>query len=162
MAEEETTPKETVTHEHIMDQLMPLRDRIVKMETIINYHDKEFQTVKKSIGDLTKNVKYNQDQILSKLEKYNKDYMDVMYEQYRETTESNTLIAQQIQENKNKFESYVAKWKAVQAAVWFTIILTVGVVGWGLSTAQDLGFFETHSINEQQTSQELVLEDFDE
>ena len=158
---DETTPNDEATatshdlshevsHEQIMDQLLPLRDRIVKIETIINYHDKEFQTVKGSIGDLTKIVDRNQVQIIDKLEQYNKDYLDVMYEQYRENTEHSAEIVQQIQTNKNTFDNWVSKWRAVSWAVWFTITITLAAVGWGLTTAHDLGFFDVHKINEVQ------------
>ena len=160
MTDETLPPEETaatahdlsheVSHEQIMDQLLPLRDRIVKIETIINYHDKEFQTVKNSIGDLTKTVNYNQDQILGKLETYNKDYLDLSYEQYRENTERQTQIVTNIQNNKNTFENYVAKWRAVTWAVWFTITITLAAVGWGISTAHDLGFFDVNKINQVQ------------
>ena len=150
--EEQTTHDLThdVSHEQIMDQLLPLRDRIVKIETIINYHDKEFQTVKNSIGDLTKTVERNQDQLFTKLDLYNKNYMDVLYEQFRENTENSAEIVEKINTNKHTFESYVAKWRAVTWAVWFTICITLTAVGWGISTAHDLGFFDVNKINAAQ------------
>ena len=150
---QETLPPESeeeISHKNIMDQLLPLRDRIVKMETVVNYHDKEFQTVKNSIGDLTKTVEFHHNQILSKLDEQNKNYMDVMYEQYRESSENNVEITKKIQENKTTFEAYVARWKAITWAVWFTITITLAAVGWGLSAAQDLGFFDIRQINAAQ------------
>lgn len=146
---------ETVSHENIMTELLSLRDRIVKTETIIHYHDKEFQTVKNSISTLNKTVDRNQVQILDKLEKYNKDYLDLSYEQYREHTAGQAEIVKQIQVNKTTFEHYVSKWKAVSWAVWFTVCVTLTAVAWGLSTAKDLGFFDVNRVDGQQISQEL-------
>jgi hypothetical protein len=147
--EEENNEHGGVTHEQIMDQLMPLRDRIVKIETIVDYHDKEFQTVKHSIATLNKTVDSHHDQTLLRLEQYNKNYMDVLYEQYRESAEISNKISSKIQDNRNNFESYVGKWKAVQAAVWFTICLTLATVAYGFKVAQEVGFFETHKIGEE-------------
>lgn len=147
---DETAEEEAISHQHIMDQLLPLRDRIVKIETVINYHDKEFQSVKNSIGDLTIIVDRHQDQILEKLEQHNKNYMDVMYEQYRKSMIYRTEIARKIEGNKNTFESYVSKWKAVTWAVWFTISITLAAIGWGITTAKDLGFFDVNRINAAQ------------
>jgi len=145
---------------YLAEQLLPLRDRIIKIETIINYHDKEFQNVKKSLLELNKTVDRHQEQILARLELYNKNYMDVLYSQYREQTDQHHVQLGRIDANKNTFDSYVAKWRAVTWAVWFTISVTLGAVGWGLTTAQELGFFETHKLH-QPTSQELTS-DFDE
>lgn len=161
--EEDTTTttqeKQTAQLEaYLIEQLVPLRDRIIKIETVINYHDKEFQNVKRSLSELAKTVDRHQAQILDKLEVYNKNYMDVLYSQYREQTDQHHEQLDKINANKNTFESYVARWKAVTWAVWFTICVTLATVGWGLSTAKDLGFFETHSLNEQ-TSYDFVVED---
>ena len=156
---QETLPPESeeeISHKNIMDQLLPLRDRIVKMETVVNYHDKEFQTVKNSIGDLTKTVEFHHNRILSKLDEQNKNYMDVMYEQYRESSENNVEITKRIQDNKTTFEAYVARWKAVTWAVWFTITITLAALGWGLSAAQDLGFFDVRKINAAQEIQQQL------
>ena len=153
MEEEDTSTQ--VTHEAIMDQILSLRDRVVKTETIIHYHDKEFQTVKNSIATLNKTMDRQHMQILDKLEQYNKDALDVLYEQYRENSESQTEIVKQIQINKTTFESYVSKWRAVSWAVWFTITVTLAAVGWGLSTARDLGFFHIDRADGTHISQEL-------
>ena len=77
--------------------------------------------------------------------------MDVLYSQYREQANQHHEQLDKIKANKNTFDSYVAKWKAVTWAVWFTICVTLGAVAWGFTTAVELGFFETHSITEQIT-----------
>ena len=142
MEEEPIEQEDKDLDSQISEHILPLRDRIVKIETIINYHDKEFQNVKGCISDLARTVDRNQVQILDKMEQYNKDNMDVLYSQYRESSVNNADIIKKIQSNKNTFDSYVAKWKAVSWAVWFTISVTLGAVAWGLTTAQDLGLFD--------------------
>lgn len=149
---ENTPPEdEDVTHQHIMDQLMPLRDRIVKIETIVDYHDKEFQNVKNSITDLNKTIDRNAGQIMDKLEHHNKTFMDMSYEQIRDNAENNAVIVKSIETNKNTFDNWVSKWRAVSWAVWFTISVALTAVGWGISTMHDLGFFEIV----QQTSAQI-------
>jgi hypothetical protein len=135
------------------EHLLPLRDRIVKIETVINYHDKEFTNVKDSINKLSETVDRNQKQILERMEHHNKNYMDVLYSQYREMNEHNIQIDRKIQDNKNTFNTFVTKWKAISWAVWFTISVTLGAVGWGISTAKDLGFFNTQQVKAQQQQQ---------
>ena len=157
--EEDTT---TTTHEkqtaeleaYLIEQLVPLRDRIIKIETVINYHDKEFQNVKRSLSELAKTVDRHQEQILDKLEVYNKNHLDVLYSQHREQYKHHHEQLAKIKDNKNTFDSYVAKWKAVTWAVWFTICVTLGAVAWGFTSAVELGFFETHSITKQVTIEE--------
>ena len=119
-----------------------LRDRIVKIETIVDFHDREFQNVKTSISDLSKSMDEQHHAIIEKLESHNKSFMDVTYSRYREQEKQNEELRKNIQENKNTFENWVNKWKAISWAVWFTITVTLGAVGWGFTTAQDLGLFD--------------------
>jgi hypothetical protein len=146
MTEEYLPPEseyaEDLTHKDIVDQLLPLRDRIVKIETVVAYHEKEFQNVKNSISDLSRTMDQQHQVIIEKLEQHNKTFMDVTYAQHRDNAKTNSQLKASIQSNKVTFESYVAKWKAVSWAVWFTITVTLGAVAWGFSTAKDLGLFE--------------------
>jgi len=135
MTDENTTDDTT-------DEMLPLRDRIVKIETIVDYHDREFQNVKTSISDLTKVMDEQHHQILNKLEDHNKAFMDVTYSRYREQEKSNNRLRESIQSNKNTFDNFVSKWKAISWAVWFTITVTLSAVAWGFSTARDLGLFD--------------------
>ena len=149
--------KITANNEHNDDQMLTLRDRVLKVETVIEYHDKEFQQVKRSISELTKTVNRNQDQILTKLDKYNKVYMDLMYDSMKEHADHNAAIVASIQVNKNNFNSHVSKWKAITWAVWVTISITLGAVGWGLSAAQQLGFFETRTMLSQEANNPTTI-----
>jgi hypothetical protein len=118
-----------------------LRDRIVKIETIVDFHDREFQNVKGSISDLSKTMDEQHHTILEKMEEHNKNFMDVTYSRYREQEKQNEELRDKIQDNRNVFDNWVSKWKAISWAVWFTISVTLGAVGWGLTTAKDLGLF---------------------
>jgi len=135
MTDENTTDDTT-------DEMLPLRDRIVKIETIVDYHDREFQNVKTSISDLSKVMDEQHHQILNKLEDHNKSFMDVTYSRYREQEKSNNRLRESIQSNKNTFDNFVSKWKAISWAVWFTISVTLSTIAWGFSTARDLGLFD--------------------
>ena len=99
MTDENTTDDTT-------DEMLPLRDRIVKIETIVDYHDREFQNVKTSISDLTKVMDEQHHQILNKLEDHNKAFMDVTYSRYREQEKSNNRLRESIQSNKNTFDNF--------------------------------------------------------
>ena len=124
------------------NEILPLRDRIVKIETIVDYHDREFQNVKTSISDLSETMDKQHHAILDKMEDHNKAFMDVTYSRYRDQEKSTNELRESIQQNKNTFENWVSKWKAISWAVWFTISVTLGAVAWGFTTAKDLGLFD--------------------
>lgn len=158
MTEETQNTNSDIIHEinDLEDKILPLRDRIVKIETVIDYHDKEFDNVKNCISELADTMDKQHETLLEKLEQHNKNMMDVTYSQYRDANKSHNELRESIQDNKNTFDSFVAKWKAISWAVWFTISVTLGAVGWGLSAAKDLGLFEavktTVEIQKQQDS----------
>jgi len=133
----------------ITEHMLPLRDRIIKIETIINYHDKEFQNVKNSLADLTETVDRHQSQILERLEQYNKVSMDITYEQYRENQTKNADIVESITANRNQFDKFVGKWRAVTRAVWLTISLISMAIVWAITTGTGLGIIEVNNPYEQ-------------
>ena len=124
------------------EHILQLRDRIIKIETIINYHDKEFQNVKASLADLADTVERHQVVILARLDEYNRQSLDVTYEQYRENAEKGTALDTKITAVDKKFDGFVKKWRAVTLAVWLTVATMSSVVAWVMTTGQDLGFVD--------------------
>ena len=136
--DEPTSDNTTRTQEH----LLQLRDRIIKIETIINYHDKEFRDVKAGLADLADTVERQQFNILERLEEYNKQALDVTYEQYRDNAKVGTDLATKITAVDTKFDNFIKKWRAVSLAVWFTLVIVFGAAAWVITTGANLGVIE--------------------
>ncbi len=143
-------PKDLITDDElntkITEQMLPLRDRIIKIETIINYHDKEFQNVKQSLNDLSDTLDKHQVTVLERLEQYNKTSMDVSYSHYREQTAKTAAMMKEIEANKTNLTNFINKWKLVASAVWFTIVLLIGLGTWLFATGKYLGIIDINQI----------------
>jgi hypothetical protein len=136
------TTADTQINSKIADHMLPLRDRIIKIETIINYHDKEFQNLKHSLSELSETVDRHQSNILERLEQYNKISMDVTYEQYRESQAKAATIVSSIEENKAEFDHFLDRMRAVSRAVWATVVVLAGLAIWIVSTGQKFGILD--------------------
>lgn len=128
---------------------LPLRDRIVKIETTMEFHDREFRDIKDSMNNLSNKVDQNQSIILSVIEEHSKKTMDAQYTHYRDTVTKNAEIVNAIQENKNAFNTFLNKWKFGVRAVWIAIIITISVGVWAFDVAQGLGIFSINPIQTQ-------------
>lgn len=144
MVEETNTPEEDPTQDD-----WQLRDRIVKIETIINYHDREFRDIKTSMGDLSTKVDQHQTNILAVLDEHQKKTMDAQYGHYREAAANTQELKDAIDANKTKFETFVGKWSFGIKAVWIAIAITVSVMIWVFTAGQDLGIVTVNPIAEQ-------------
>jgi len=75
--------------------------------------------------------------------------MDITYEQYRENQTKNADIVESITANRNQFDKFVGKWRAVTRAVWLTISLISMAIVWAITTGTGLGIIEVNNPYEQ-------------
>ena len=156
MAEESNSKPEhqdQICETNINHHILPLRDRITRVETTLEWHDREFDEIKVGMKDLGEKVELSHQNMIDTMEKHHKNTLDVLYSHIREGDKLTKDILEQVNDNRTMFNTFITKWRTASWAIWLTLTIAVGSITWGLKVAHDAGLlkFTTQDISTLQS-----------
>lgn len=107
---------------HIHEHLSPIREKVTRLEAVVEFHEKELKEVKDAVCRLDRKVDQHHGELLTKMDNYHKDIINTFHEHDLQDRDKDEEILQKVHDNETKITSM--RWWIIGVGIGITILTT--------------------------------------